>query len=149
MTTPARQWMTAATTALILAAVAGATSNDPALAAPVTDPAEMPRVVIIGQDDQQVVLTIDGARLHVVGIDGGEVETAVIDLEEIGQVIDEAVSSAMRGVGAALQSLVCEPDRRSRRSHLADEERSRLRAEIAELKAEIARLREDLQRRRP
>jgi len=145
-----RQWITGATVGLIVAAAAGVVASGAALAAPAADAGDPPRVVIIGDDDKQVVLTIDGARLHVVGIEGDEVETATIDLEEIGQIIDEAVSSAMRGVSAALQGLVCQPDhsRRWAQSDRADAERAQLQAEIAELRAEIARLREDLQRRR-
>jgi hypothetical protein len=111
------------------------------------------RVVILGEDDQHVTLTFDGNQLQIVGVDRDEVEVTTIDLEELGQKIDEAVSAAMQGLETALEALAfCSI---SDGGHQAVVHRRRapadhadLQAEIAELKAEIAQLRAELKRQR-
>ncbi len=147
---PAARTAAALAWCLAMAAAPGTTAETVAAAPPATG--EHPTVVIIGDDGQQVTLTVVDDQLHIISREDGEVEVHTVDLNELGAMIEDAVTTAMRGVDRALEAvaehLCADAPRQVRIKRRASTEESALRAEIAALQAEIAALRTDLQRLR-
>lgn len=113
---------------LVAAAPALARDRDDAV-----DRRETRRVVIVGDDGQEATVTLDGSRLRVIATDGDEVQVEEIDLSEIGALVNEAITEAMRGVNDALDHLADHDFS----MHVSPERRIRVESDMADLEFDM------------